>query len=122
MNSELLVLVGLLFGNGGLAVYVLRREATRSDRADDAYIKARNDAAAEFRKELAEVKAEFRAELERRDREHSADISALEEHIARLHRAITKIVPLVAQEHVAEVTAVLVELGMPIPPTREEPT
>lgn len=122
MNSELLVLIGLLFGNGGLAVYVLRREATRSDRADDAYIKARNDAAAEFRKELAEMKAEFRAELDRRDREHSADILALEEHIARLHRAITKIVPLVAQEHVAEVTAVLVELGMPIPPNREEPT
>lgn len=119
MSGELWTIVALLLGAGGIVLGSLRREWQRADRSDDAYVRARNDAAAEYRAEFDRLRLEFQTELARRDREHAADVKALEEHVARLHRALAKLVKLVAPEHVAEATAVLIELGMPVAPRTE---
>lgn len=56
--------------------------------------------------------------MREQDERHREQMDVLETHVQRLHRALAKLVALVAPEHMAEATAVLVELGLPIPPAR----
>ena len=98
-------------GGGVIAVTFLQLVFGDRNRAAADYKEGHGDAAKSARDQIVDLRAEFKQTLHEQDARHTAEMASVHDHVNRLHRAIAKLVRLVAPEHMAEATEIVMELG-----------
>lgn len=101
-----------MLGVGSAFTLALKRTWSNRDRADQAYIKAREDAKAETDQALDQLRKDMDDRFRERDDWYTATLETLNEDIQRLRWAIVHLIPLVAPSKMDEALKILVELNL----------
>ena len=122
MDPQLFAIIAVFMGGGSVFALALKRTWSKSDRADDAFLRGYERRTTESETTISQLRAEWDARFDAQERAHSQAMQELSDHVDRLHRALAQLVPLVSAEHVAEATRIVMELSVkPIPNSRRNP-
>lgn len=123
-GEQLAVVIVAIVGGGSVLGVFLRLVFGQREQASTRFVDGHRIASTakdaeiaamrqEHRDEMAATRSEFQAAISRLELQRQIDLTGLRDQVARLHRAIAHLVPLVAPEHQSAAIAVLVELGIP---------